>query len=103
MIAMGGFNGGDPSPTLAEFQRLVAAKKVRYVVMGGGQGFGFPPVLASSRSPGGPPTGGGFPGGPGGSSGTSSAIAQWVQQNGTTVDSTQYGGSTGGGTLYQLW
>jgi 4-amino-4-deoxy-L-arabinose transferase-like glycosyltransferase len=103
VMAMGGFNGGDPSPTLAEFQRLVAAKRVRYVLIGGGPGFGVPPFLASGRSPGGLPAGGGFPGGPGGSSSTFSAIAQWVQQNGTTVDGAEYGGSTGGGTLYQLW
>jgi 4-amino-4-deoxy-L-arabinose transferase-like glycosyltransferase len=103
VMAMGGFNGGDPSPTLAEFQQLVAAKRVRYVLIGGGPGFGVPPFLASGQSPGGPPAGGGFPGGPGGSSSTFSAIVQWVQQNGTTVDAAQYGGSTGGGTLYQLW
>jgi 4-amino-4-deoxy-L-arabinose transferase-like glycosyltransferase len=100
VMAMGGFNGADPVPTLAEFQRLVAAKKVRYVLVGGGQGFAGPP----SGGPGGPlPGGGGFPGGPDGSGATFSAISQWVEQNGVAVDAGQYGGSTGGGTLYQLW
>ncbi len=100
VMAMGGFNGADPAPTLAEFQQLVAAKKVRYVLVGGGQGFAGPP---SGRPGGPPPGGGGFPGGLGGSSATFSAISQWVEQNGTVVDAGQYGVSTGGGTLYQLW
>lgn len=97
VMAMGGFSGADPAPTLAEFQQLVAAKKVRYVLIGGRQGSGGPP----SGLPGGlPPGGGGFPGGPGA---TFSAISQWVEQNRTAVDAGQYGGSTSGGTLYQLW
>ncbi len=97
VMAIGGFNGADPAPTLAEFQQLVAAKKVRYVLVGGVQGFAGP----LSGGPGGPPPGGG--GFPGGSGATFSAISQWVEQNGTVVDAGQYGGSTGGGTLYQLW
>jgi 4-amino-4-deoxy-L-arabinose transferase-like glycosyltransferase len=34
VMAVGGFNGTDPSPTLAEFQRLVAAGKIHYFIGG---------------------------------------------------------------------
>ena len=33
-MAVGGFNGTDPWPTLAEFQRLVADKKIHYFIRG---------------------------------------------------------------------
>jgi len=33
-MAVGGFNGTDPSPTLAEFQRLVAEGKIHYFIGG---------------------------------------------------------------------
>jgi len=55
VIAMGGFSGGDPTPTLAQFKTLVATGKVHYVVVGGGTGAGA--TLPGSTS------GGGFPGG----------------------------------------
>ena len=35
VMAVGGFNGTDPAPTLAQFQALVAAKKIHYFVGGG--------------------------------------------------------------------
>lgn len=41
IMAMGGFTGSDPAPTLAEFQAYVAAGDVRYFIsggMGGGRG-----------------------------------------------------------------
>jgi 4-amino-4-deoxy-L-arabinose transferase-like glycosyltransferase len=72
VMAIGGFNGTDPWPTLAQFQKLVAQKQVHYFIpgrMGGGPG--------------------------GGSSGTSSQISGWVQQNFNTV-------TVGGSTLYDL-
>jgi hypothetical protein len=50
VIAIGGWNGGDPSPTLAEFQAYVDSGRIGYYVAGG------------------------MGGGPGGDS----AIAQWV-------------------------
>ena len=34
-MAVGGFNGTDPAPTLAQFQELVAAKKIHWFVGGG--------------------------------------------------------------------
>ena len=79
VMTIGGFNGGDPAPTLEEFVQYVESGQVRYVlVSGGGQG-----------GPGG--------GGPGGSS----EISSWVTANGTAVDAGAYGGSTTG-TLYDL-
>ena len=30
VMAIGGFNGSDPSPTLAQFQEYVAAKQIHY-------------------------------------------------------------------------
>jgi 4-amino-4-deoxy-L-arabinose transferase-like glycosyltransferase len=71
VMAVGGFNGTDPSPTLAQFQQYVADGKIHYFIGSGG--------------------GGGFGGG-GTSSGSSdsSQIAQWVADNYTaqTVGST---------------
>ncbi len=39
VMAIGGFNGTDPAPTLAEFERYVADGKIHYYI-GGGSGFG---------------------------------------------------------------
>jgi 4-amino-4-deoxy-L-arabinose transferase-like glycosyltransferase len=77
VMPIGGFNGTDPSPTLAQFQSLVAAGKIHYFIGGGGTG-------------GGP---GGF-GGRGGS-GTSSQIASWVESHFTSQ-------TVGGVTVYDL-
>jgi 4-amino-4-deoxy-L-arabinose transferase-like glycosyltransferase len=77
VMAIGGFNGSDPSPTLAEFQSYVAAGRIHYFIAGGGMGGGM---------------GGGPGGGPGGSgSSTSSAISSWVEDN---FDATTVGGVT---------
>jgi 4-amino-4-deoxy-L-arabinose transferase-like glycosyltransferase len=35
VMAIGGFNGTDPAPTLAQFQRYVADKKIHYFIAGG--------------------------------------------------------------------
>jgi 4-amino-4-deoxy-L-arabinose transferase-like glycosyltransferase len=40
VMAIGGFTGSDPAPTLAQFQAYVAQGKVRYFVAGGGMGGG---------------------------------------------------------------
>jgi hypothetical protein len=37
VMALGGFNGTDPSPTLEQFQQLVADGKVHYFVGGAGR------------------------------------------------------------------
>lgn len=57
VIAMGGFTGSDPYPSLDEFKALVANGDVTYYIAGGGMGGGF--------------------GGRGGSD--TSAITQWVE------------------------
>ncbi|MET7414003.1 glycosyltransferase family 39 protein [Streptomyces rubiginosohelvolus] len=72
VMAIGGFNGSDPSPTLDRFKKYVAEGKIHYFVSGGGMG-----------------------GGPGGSSGTSSQISSWVTENFTEV-------TVGGATFYDL-
>jgi 4-amino-4-deoxy-L-arabinose transferase-like glycosyltransferase len=38
VMAIGGFNGSDPSPTLAQFEKLVSEKKIHYFI--GGDGIG---------------------------------------------------------------
>ena len=38
VIAMGGFGGSDPAPTLSEFKHMVAAGEVHYVYVSGGTG-----------------------------------------------------------------
>jgi hypothetical protein len=43
IMSIGGFSGGDPAPTLAEFQKYVAAGRIHYFIadgMGGGPGRG---------------------------------------------------------------
>src|SRR4029078_9704916 len=42
VMAIGGFNGSDPSPTLAQFQPWVAAGRIHYFI-GGGDSFGGGP------------------------------------------------------------
>jgi 4-amino-4-deoxy-L-arabinose transferase-like glycosyltransferase len=61
VMAIGGFNGTDPSPTLAQFKKYVAEGKIHYFISGGTGG-----------------TGGGM-GGSG--NGTSSQITSWVEAN----------------------
>jgi 4-amino-4-deoxy-L-arabinose transferase-like glycosyltransferase len=82
VMAIGGFSGGDPAPTLEHFIQLVREGKVRYFV-GGGMGGGF---------------GGGLRGGFGGGHGSASEISTWAQQNGVAVSTSQ----TGGVTVYDL-
>ena len=40
VMAIGGFNGGDPAPTLAQFKSWVASGQVGYFIAGGGGGGG---------------------------------------------------------------
>jgi len=77
VMAVGGFNGTDPAPTLAQFQALVAAKKIHYFV-GGGTAMGGRGASTDT-----------------GGSDDAARIAAWVQENfaPTTV---------GGTTVYDL-
>jgi 4-amino-4-deoxy-L-arabinose transferase-like glycosyltransferase len=38
VMAIGGFNGTDPAPTLAQFEKFVAQGKIHYFIAGGGAG-----------------------------------------------------------------
>jgi 4-amino-4-deoxy-L-arabinose transferase-like glycosyltransferase len=55
IMAIGGFNGTDPAPTLAQFKAYVDAGRIHYYIAGGGM--------------------------PGNGSSSASAIAQWVEDN----------------------
>ena len=79
VMPIGGFNGSDPSPTLAEFQQYVASGEIHYFI--GGSGIG----------------------GSNGGSSASSEIAAWVQSSftsstvgGVTVYDLGSGSSTAG-------
>lgn len=72
VMAIGGFNGSDPSPTLAEFQQYVANGDIHYFVAGGG-----------------------FGGNQNGGSSESSQISAWVEANFQTV-------TIGSTTFYDL-
>lgn len=66
IMAIGGFSGGDDSPTLPQFQEYVAGGQVRYFIAGGHRG-------------------------PGGDLGSAAEITAWVEQNYTPAD---IGGAT---------
>jgi 4-amino-4-deoxy-L-arabinose transferase-like glycosyltransferase len=81
VMAIGGFNGSDPSPTLAGFQADVQDRKIHYFLAGGGFG------------------------GQNGGSNAAAQISAWVQQNftavtigGTTFYDLTQPASTGSGT-----
>jgi hypothetical protein len=98
-MAIGGFNGGDPAPTLAEFKALVAAGDIHWFVVGGEGGLGGPQGgVAPPSGGGGAPPSGGFGGpaaGPRGDRGTGNEIAAWVAEN--------FGATTvAGTTVYDL-
>ena len=64
VMAIGGFNGSDPSPTLEQFKQYVADGKIHFFIAGGGMGGGM------------------------NAEGTATAISTWVTENfaATTVD-----------------
>ncbi|RII11950.1 Dolichyl-phosphate-mannose-protein mannosyltransferase [Streptomyces sp. YIM 130001] len=82
VMPIGGFNGSDPSPTLARFKQYVAAGKIHYFIGGSDE---------EGETGGG--RGAGMGGGPGGNS--SSSLTTWIQSTfkKVTVDGT---------TLYDL-
>ncbi len=75
VMAIGGFNGSDPSPTLEQFQEWVAAGDIHYFIAGGQDDGG-----AGGGGPGGGGPGGG-PGGQDGGSSSASEISTWVTEN----------------------
>ncbi len=74
VMAIGGFNGTDPAPTLAQFETYVAEGKIHYFIAGGS---------------------GGGPGGASGSSSDASQITSWVESHYTAQ-------TVGGVTVYDL-
>lgn len=72
MMAIGGFTGGDPSPTLAQFQQYVADGQVRYFLADSGRGGPF-----------------------GHRTGSAADITAWVEKTFTKSD-------VGGTTVYDL-
>jgi len=74
VMAIGGFNGTDPAPTLAQFEKYVAEGKIHYFIAGGR---------------------GGGPGGAGGSSNDASQITSWVESHYTAE-------TVGGVTVYDF-
>jgi hypothetical protein len=92
VMAIGGFRGTDPAPTLAEFERLVSQHKIHYFIAGGRGGF------AGGRGGFGGGRGGfGGAGGPGGGAGRSDAaeITTWVVAHFRAT-------TAGGETVYAL-
>jgi 4-amino-4-deoxy-L-arabinose transferase-like glycosyltransferase len=73
VMAIGGFTGSDPAPTLAQFEKLVSAHEIHYFVASGSGG----------------------PGGGGGGSGYGSQITAWVKAHFTAE-------TVGGMTVYDL-
>lgn len=74
VMAIDGFNGSDPSPTLEQFQQYVADGLIHYFA-GGGRGFGGMGQMGGSSA--------------------SSEITAWVQENFQSV-------SIDGTTFYDL-
>ena len=75
VMAMGGFTGSDPTPTLEELKGYIASGQLRFILMNAGGGFG----------------GGGF--------GGMDDRSPWITASCTTVDYGR-GYAGGGGTLY---
>jgi 4-amino-4-deoxy-L-arabinose transferase-like glycosyltransferase len=76
VMAIGGFNGTDPAPSLAQFEKYVSEHKIHYFIASGGS----------------------FGGGPGGASSSSddaSLISSWVESHFTST-------TIGGVTVYNL-
>ena len=79
VMATGGFSGSDPILTADSLAQLVANGTVRYFLVGGG----------------GP--GGGF-----GRDGAGFSVTSWVEQHGTLVPASTWGGTSSGAQLYDL-
>jgi 4-amino-4-deoxy-L-arabinose transferase-like glycosyltransferase len=118
VMAIGGFRGTDPAPSLAQFEKLVSEHKIHYYVAGGGLGgrgfggagggfggagggLGGGPAERGAGGAGG--VGGGFSGfggsggagAPGGGSTDAAQISAWVQAHFTAR-------TVGGRTVYNL-
>lgn len=77
VMAIGGFNGSDPYPTLAQLKQYVAEGRVHYFLASGGQGGGQGGAGEGAE-------GGAGMAGPGGQ-GSSSTLTTWVEAHFTKV------------------
>ncbi|MEE1765880.1 ArnT family glycosyltransferase [Streptomyces sp. SP18BB07] len=91
VISMWGWSGSDQAMTLAKLKELVEAGELHYIQLGGDGG---PPARANSSV--------GEGGGPDGNSSLSSEVTAWVQENGTAVTASEYGGSETSASVYRL-
>ena len=73
-MAIGGFNGSDPAPTLAQFQQYVAEGRIHYF-LGGGRTGGMRGAMGGSDA--------------------ARQISAWVQEHFTAT-------TVGGATVYDL-
>jgi hypothetical protein len=80
VMAIGGFNGTDPAPTLARFEALVRAGRIHYFIASGGFGAGPGGSIGSGSS---------------GGTTTAARITAWVESHFTAR-------SVGGVTVYDL-
>ena len=108
VMAMGGFTGAEPAPTLATFQKLAAEGKIRYVLVNGGLGsfggFGGLGGFGSGRGRFGRGGRGGLSDRTGGvqtAAGTA-AVGLWAIQHGIHVPANVYGDLGLGGSLYYV-
>jgi hypothetical protein len=111
VITMGGFMGGDPSPSVTQLRALISSGQLRYVLLGGGPGSGGPGGGPPGGAPpgGGPPPGGAPPGGgpggphdasPGGRRAGAQARQKWVTTHCTAVSYAGASASATGQGLY---
>ena len=77
VMAIGGFNGTDPAPTLAQFEKYVAEGKIHYFIASGGGGPGVASSAAEARAD------------------DASQITSWVEAHFTAK-------TVGGVTIYDL-
>ncbi|MCX8032619.1 MAG: hypothetical protein N3B14_04385 [Thermoleophilia bacterium] len=78
VLVLGGYDGSYPVPSMTEFEHLVQARKVRFVLLGG---------LGAYT--------GGF--------GQAFSISLWVKSHGKHIETRDYGGYAFWCSLYQLW
>ncbi|MFD5145911.1 ArnT family glycosyltransferase [Streptomyces sp. NPDC058401] len=98
VMAIGGFNGSDPSPTLEQFKAYVSAGKIHYFIGQSGteaDGAGADGATADGETAAGAETGTAVRGGGGPGGGASSAIETWVK-------ATFKASTIGGATFYDL-
>jgi len=98
VMAVGGFSGSDPAPTLAGFQQMVASHEVHYFVAGGAGGGALGGRFREDGSADGKDRG--DPGGPGaavrgGGDSDSAQITSWVESHFTAK-------TVAGSTVYDL-